>query len=153
MPAVKRLRWSATIDAPVANVVASMIDPDGYRDWTSVFAEGSYYEGSWQQGDTIRFLSPKGEGIVAEIAEHRPNAFISIRHLGFTANGVDDFDSEAVRAWAPAYENYTFEPTATGTTLTVELDVTEDFEKYMTDTWPKALDRLKALCESGSARA
>jgi len=53
----------------------------------------------------------------------------------------------AVRAWAPAYENYTFTATPQGTKLTVDQDMTEDFEG-MVGTWPKALATLKALCES-----
>ena len=46
--------------------------------------------------------------MVSEIAENKPNEFISIRHLGYIANGIEDTQSEAIRAWAPAYENYTF---------------------------------------------
>jgi hypothetical protein len=54
--------------------------------------------------------------------------------------------SEAIRAWAPAYENYTFTATPQGTKLTVEQDITEDFES-MEEAWPMALEKLKALCE------
>jgi hypothetical protein len=39
--------------------------------------------------------------MIAEIAEHRPNEFISIRNLGFIAKGVEDTGSDAVRARAP----------------------------------------------------
>ena len=85
--------------------------------------------------------------MVAEIAENRPNAFISIRHLGFIAKGVEDTSSEAVRSWAPAYENYTFEAVAGGTRVVVDQDVTAEFEHYMNEAWPRALASLKALCE------
>jgi uncharacterized protein YndB with AHSA1/START domain len=145
---VKRIQFTVDIAAPVATVFRRMLDPESYRDWTSAFAEGSYYLGSWQQGQKIRFLAPSGEGMVAEIAEHRANEFISIRHLGSIANGVEDTQSEAVRAWAPAYENYTFEATAQGTRLVIDQDVTGDFEQYLSQAWPKALERLKVLCES-----
>jgi hypothetical protein len=33
------------------------------------------------------------------------------------------------------------------TTVTVDLDTTEDFIDYMNETYPKALDKLKELCE------
>jgi len=154
MASVKRIQFSIVIAAPPAQVFGAVIGPDSYRQWTSAFTEGSYFEGSWQEGQRIRFLAPSGEGMVAEIAEHRPNEFISIRHLGFIAHGVEDTTSEAVRAWTPAYENYTFVATAQGTRFVVDQDVTAEFEAYMTEAWPKALALLKALCEQpGATRA
>jgi hypothetical protein len=151
MPAVKRLRFTTIIEAPVSRVYALMIEPESYRNWTSAFAEGSTYEGSWAQGQQIRFLSPSGDGMVAEIVENRCNEFISIRHLGFVAQGIVDTDSEAVRAWAPAYENYSFEAVPQGTRVVVDQDHTDEFEGFMKETWPKALARLKALCEGQGA--
>lgn len=61
-------------------------------------------------------------------------------------DGVEDTSSEAIRAWSPAYENYTLTATPQGTKLTVDQDITEDFES-MPEAWPKALETLKALCE------
>lgn len=151
MPGTTRLQFTIDIAAPVPQVFQTMLDPDGYRHWTTPFAEGSYYEGHWQPGQRIRFLSPSGHGMVSEIAEHRVNAFTSIRHLGYVADGVEDTESDAIRAWAPAYENYSFTATAAGTHLVVDQDATDAFAQYVTEAWPKALQRLKALCESGSA--
>ena len=150
MPTSKRLQFSTDIAAPVSTVFQTMLDPQSYREWTTPFCEGSYYEGVWRQGEKIRFLAPSGDGMVSEIAEHRPNAFTSIRHLGMISQGVEDTQSDAVRAWAPAYENYSFTATPTGTRLVVDQDVTENFEAYIVEAWPKALQRLKALCESSS---
>ncbi len=147
----KRLQFTTDITAPADTVFRLMLDSDAYRDWSSAFAEGSYYEGSWQQGQTIRFMSPSGDGMVSEIAERRQNQFVSIRHRGLIAQGVEDTESPASRAWAPAYENYSFIPTATGTRVVVDQDVTAEFEQYIVDAWPKALTRLKALCEAAPA--
>lgn len=147
MPSLKRIQFVTFIEAPASRVYERMIDPESYKDWTSVFADGSYYEGSWAQGERIRFMSPSGDGMLSEIAENRANAFISIRHLGFIAQGVEDTTSEQAKAWAPAYENYTFEAQPGGTRLVIDQDVSEAFEGYITEAWPKALARLKALCE------
>jgi uncharacterized protein YndB with AHSA1/START domain len=149
MPNLKKLQFSINIAAPVAKVYDLMIGDASYRDWTSAFMEGSRFEGSWAQGERIRFLAPSGEGMVAEIAENKPHEFISVRHLGSIANGVEDTQSESVRAWAPAYENYRFTATPEGTTLTIEQDTVAEYEDYMNNAWPKALERLKTLCESG----
>ena len=144
----KMLRYSTFIAAPPARVWDRMLAPDSYREWTGGFVEGSRYEGSWDAGQRVRFLAPTGEGMVAEIVENRPGEFVSIRHLGeIRQDGTVDCDSEAVRAWAPAYENYRFVPRDGGTELQVEMDVMPPYEAFMDAAWPRALALLKALCE------
>jgi hypothetical protein len=32
----------------------TMLSPDGYRVWTAAFTEGSYFSGSWEQGQKIQ---------------------------------------------------------------------------------------------------
>lgn len=149
MPALKRLQFTTTIHAPVPVVWRRMLEPESYRQWTSAFAEGSTYAGSWDQGAQIRFLGPSGDGMVSEIAENREHEFLSIRHLGFLADGVEDTTSDAVRAWAPAYENYTFIAVPEGTKLVIDQDIPAEWEEHMAGAWPKALALLKASSEAG----
>ena len=148
MSTVQKQHHSIVIAAPAEQVYTTMIDPEAYKRWTAAFAEGSYFQGSWEKGARILFLSPTGCGMLATIAENRPFEYISIRHLGeIDANGVEDTESEKVRAWAPAHENYTFTEVDGGTEVAVEMDVVADWEEYMKETWPKALVLLKDLCE------
>ena len=83
-----------------------------YRKWSSAFHPDSCFEGGWEKGDRIYFLtcnkSNEKEGMIAEIAESRKYSFISVKHLGYISGGVEDTSSEKVRQFAPAYENYTF---------------------------------------------
>lgn len=145
---LKRFQCSVDIAAPPFKVYQMLIGPESYKQWTSAFGDGLYFEGSWQKSERIRFLTPDGHGVISEIAEVRPNEFLSVRHLGYiNDDGVEDTSSEAIRAWAPAYENYTFTATPQGTKLTVDQDITDDFES-MPEAWPKALEQLKALCEN-----
>lgn len=139
--------YEILIQAPREHVWRTMLQSPTYDRWTATFCEGSRFEGSWNEGQRIRFFGPDGQGMVAEIAENRPNQFISIRHLGFVANSIEDTESEAVRAWAPAYENYTLLAVPGGTKLVIDLDLFGEFEDFMAEAWPKALARLKALCE------
>jgi uncharacterized protein YndB with AHSA1/START domain len=136
------------IQAPRERVWATMLRSPTYEQWTSAFCEGSRFEGSWEQGEPIRFLDPAGNGMVSEIAEHRPAEFVSIRHLGFIENGQEDTTSDAVRAWAPCFENYTFTDEGGGTRLRVDLDAFGGYEDMMARLWPPALEKLKHLCES-----
>lgn len=144
---MKTQHFDIHIQAPRERVWATMLQSPTYEQWTSAFCEGSRFEGSWKQGETIRFLGPGGNGMVSEIAEHRPAEFVSIRHLGFIENGQDDTTSDAVRAWAPCHENYTATDENGGTRLRVDTDVFGEYEDMMATTWPRALQSLKALCE------
>jgi uncharacterized protein YndB with AHSA1/START domain len=80
MAALKRLQWSVDIAAPASMVYQILVAPESYTRWASAFGEGLYFKGSWQKGQTIRFMTPGGDGVVSDIAENRPNEFISLRH-------------------------------------------------------------------------
>jgi uncharacterized protein YndB with AHSA1/START domain len=150
MSTLKRLRFAERIRAPVELVWQRMLSPDSYRAWTAAFCEGSHFEGSWDQGSTIRFLGPSGDGMLSTIAENRPCEFISIQHLGQVVGGVEK-RGEAAAGWAGAFENYTFRRLGDGTEVIVEQDVLEDHAPFMREVWPRALQKLKALCESSGA--
>ena len=144
---MKTLHFSIDIRASRQTVWDTMLGRESYRLWTATFAEGSYFEGTWDAGTRMRFLVPTGEGMVAEVAEHRPQEFLSLRHVGFVKDGVEDTESEMVKAWTPAYENYTLSYEGLSSRLAIDIDVTPEFEEYMTKVWPAALAALKRLCE------
>jgi hypothetical protein len=144
---MKSLQFSTRILAHPKTVWDVMIAQETYRVWTSEFADGSYFEGSWNKGERIRFLTPGGRGMVSVIEESRPYEFISIKHLGEIKDGVEDTESGAVRAWAPAFENYAFSSDGASTEVKIDIQITPEFEAYMQNTWPKALAKLKDICE------
>lgn len=145
---MKKLHFAIRIDAPRERVWETMLSKSTYEVWTTPFCEGSTYEGSWGEGDRIRFLAPGGEGMVSVIAESRPNEFVSIRHVGVLKAGVEDTESDAVTLWAGAVENYAFVLVNGRTEVRVEQDMLDEHAKYMTDKWPAALAKLKELCEA-----
>ena len=67
------LHFDIRIAAPREHVWRTTLYSPTYERWTATFSEGSHYEGSWEAGTPIRFLGPDGGGMVAEIAEHRPD--------------------------------------------------------------------------------
>ena len=144
---MRKLTFSTTINAPAERVWRTMLDDATFREWSSEFQEGSYAVTDWKEGSKALFLTPKGEGMVSRIAVHRPNEFLSIEHLGEVKNGVEDTDSDAAKEWAGARENYSLRKIDGGVTLTVEMDVTDKFRTYFEETWPKALGKLKQICE------
>lgn len=152
MPNLRPLRHSVVIRAPREAVWDAMLGPGTYRDWTAPFCEGSYYEGSWGAGDRIRFLAPNGDGMTSVIAESRRPEYVSIKHLGMIKDGVEDTTGPAAAAWAPAFENYAFAEVDGGTEVTVDLESAPEWEAFMNEAWPKALARLKEICEGGTPR-
>ncbi len=146
----KRLQFQETIGAAPEQVWDTMLEDSTYRIWTEAFSEGSHFVGSWDEGASIHFLGPNGDGgMASRIAESRRPEFLSIEHIGFVTAGVVDTESESVKAWLPAFENYTFRAVSAGTDVIVEIDVTDEYAVYFLGTWPKALTRLKELCETG----
>lgn len=145
---MKKSRHSIKISAPPSTVWRVLLEDESYRAWTAIFAEGSYFEGDWSTGSTIRFLTPEKDGMVGVIAENREHEFVSIKHLGYVYKGVDDMESDAVKAWAPAYENYTLIEVEGGTELVVDMEVTSAEEGYFEDVMPKALKIIKKLAET-----
>lgn len=151
---MQKLHWSITINAPREKVWHTMLDDATYRQWTKAFDENSHYKGDWSQGSEILFLGPnengKEGGMISQIAENRPNEFISIKHIGMIKDGVRDTTSDEVKKWTPAFENYTFTDKAGGTELTIGLDVAQEYKDMFEEMWPKALQKLKELAESNS---
>lgn len=145
---MRDLHFSIDIAAPAARVWDCMFDPIAYRDWTRAFAEGSYYDGVWAAGRRLRFLDPQGFGMEAVVDDCVPHERLSLRLVGEIRDGRPVPDSPLHRH--PARETYAFAPTAPGTTrLAVQLQAWNDgFLAFLTETWPVALQRLKALAES-----
>jgi hypothetical protein len=112
------------------------------------FYEGSYAVTDWKKGSKVLFLGQGGGGMVATIEENIPNEFMSIKHLGEVKDGVEDTESESVKEWAGAHENYTLKTVNGQTELTIDMDLSEEFEKMFSDIWPKALAKVKELAEA-----
>ncbi len=151
---MKKLQFKVSINAPVTTVYDFMLGTKSkstYEQWTSLFNPTSTYEGSWDKGSKILFVGvdEKGEkgGMVSRIAENVPNRFVSIQHYGLLQADKEITEGPEVEKWANGYENYSFEETKGTTTVTVDLDTTEDFLEYMNETYPQALGKLKELCE------
>jgi len=145
---MKQLEFSIQISAPKEKVWRTLLEDKTYRQWTSVFNEGSYAVGDWSEGSKVLFLSADGKGLSSMVAKHVQNEFISIQHLGVIANGVEDFNSPETKKWSGALENYSVNENDGITELLVEMDSIEDYEVYFRETWPKALQKVKQLSET-----
>jgi 4-hydroxy-3-methylbut-2-enyl diphosphate reductase IspH len=151
---MEKLKFTVSIKAAankVFDVMLGISNKSTYEQWTALFNPTSTYEGSWEKGSKILFVGTddKGEkgGLVSEISEYIPNQFVSIRHYGLVKANEEITQGPDVEKWANGNENYSFVENNGITTVTVELDTTEEFLDYMRQTYPKALDKLKEICE------
>lgn len=148
---LETIHFEILIIAAPEKVYSMMLDKKFYNEWTSVFNPTSNFEGSWEKGAEIRFVGTDKDGnkggMISRIEENIPNKFVSIHHLGIISNGKEIMEGPEVDAWAGAHENYTFENQNGNTLLKVDLDSNQMFKQYFSETYPKALERLKTICE------
>ena len=152
---MEKLQYTIKINAPVQKVYDLMLGishKTTYEQWTAMFNPTSTYEGNWNKGSKMLFVGfdeqgNKG-GMVSEIAENSANEYVSIRHYGLVQANVEITSGPQVEKWANGYENYTFQEKNGVTDIVIELvGLTEDLKEYMNDSWPKALEKLKEICE------
>lgn len=149
---MEKINFSTDINASREKVWEMLWNLDAYRAWTSAFTEGSYAKtDNWKEGSKVLFLDPKGSGMVSMVAANKPNEYMSFKHLGEVKDGVEDTTSDSVKAWAGATENYTLKGDNGTTTLSVDMDITDEYKEMFEKMWPKALEKVKALAE-GTAK-
>lgn len=154
---LNKLNFEIEIMSSIEKVWGKMLGDEGYRVWTLEFNPGgSYYkkdhEGEFVVGENVDFLGPddKGQlgGMISRVADVRKNEFISFEHLGYNMNGVRDTESEEIKKLFPSFENYTFEKIDNNQTkVKVFMESDPKYTEMFKDLWPKALKRLKEICE------
>jgi uncharacterized protein YndB with AHSA1/START domain len=145
---MKKLVYKINIEAPKQKVWNTMLQPDSYKKWVASSWPGSFYKGSWEQGEQIRFIGKDGSGTLAQIKDLNLYKNIDAEHIAILLNGVvEDTTSDLARNWVGITEKYTFSETDGKTELTVTINTNPEWEKMFDDGWPNALMKLKELCE------
>lgn len=148
---MERVNYQIIINAPPADVYRTMLNKKAYTEWTSVFNPDSHFEGTWEKGEKMLFIGTDGNGdiggMVSRIKENIAGKLVSIEHIGFYRNGKEIFTGADVEKWTGGIEEYFFEEKNGKTHLSVFLDVDEEMRDYFSKTYPKALEKLKDICE------
>ena len=150
---MEKLQFRISIDAPPEKVWDILWNDASYREWTSVFSEGSKVETDWKKGSKVLFLDGSGEGMVSRIEDLIPNEFMSFKHLGMVKDGVEDFSSDKVKEWTGSMENYTLKNVNGKTELLMDMDVTGEYKDHLQTAFPKALNKVKELAEKSKVAA
>ena len=140
---MKKLEFTFEILASKEKVWEALWKGENYRKWCAVFHEGSNYKSDLQEGSEILFLGSNGDGMYAVIEKMLPFQKMYFLHKGEYKNGekqVGTFGDEAI-------ERYDLLENDGKTSLSVTMNVPEDYIPYFADTFPKALEIVKEIAE------
>lgn len=144
---MERLQFSTTIHAPIERVWKTLWGKDTYPQWSSAFTKNGSIQAEWKKGSKTIFFDGNGQGMVAEIVELKAGEFVSFKHEGILKDGESDSSMAVAEGWFGALENYSLRTIEDMTEVIVEHDVTEEHRPRFVELWPKALRRLKEMCE------
>lgn len=140
---MKKLEFTIEIQAPKEKVWEALWKDENYRNWTSVFQEGSYYESDLLEGSEIQFLSPGGNGMFGMVEKVVPYEKMYFLHKGDVKEG----EKQAETYGDEAIERYDLTEKGNHTELTATLNAPDEYLTYFADVFPKALEKLKLLAE------
>ena len=142
-----RLQFSIEIQADESKIWKALWEDENYRDWTSLFYEGSYYlADSWEVGGEIMFLAPDRSGIYSIIETYVPNKIVQFKHIGSVLDGKKQPIDQEAKKWSGAKESYSLKEGVGFITLIIEIDVLNEHIGFMSTRIPLALERIKENC-------
>jgi uncharacterized protein YndB with AHSA1/START domain len=144
---IEKLVFKTTIGATAEKVWKVLWDKDQYQLWTEPFTVGSYYSGEIAQGNRIHFLTPEGHGMYSDVAWVKENEQVVFLHIGEMKNFKELPGDEKTEKWTRSSESYLLLPSKEGVLLRVEVDCDPQYLDSMREMFPKALQKIKELCE------
>jgi uncharacterized protein YndB with AHSA1/START domain len=142
------IEFTIQIQTSKQKVWETMFHPDTYLEWSNAGWKGSTFKGTWAEGERMKFISPSGEGTLVTLVSHKPYEYSHAKHIAVLLKGdVEDFESELAKGWIGIHERYTFAEEKGVTTLKINITTTAEWEGMFNDGWPKALKKLKEICE------
>ncbi len=143
-----QLFFKTNIAAAKQKVWETMLHPVTYKEWVDAAWPGSFFEGEWKESGHLRFISEDGSGTLATLAEHKPYDYSFAKHIAvLNPGGIEDRESDVAKRWIGTAERYTFTGKNGKTELQVELTINPEWAQMFNDGWPKALAKLKEICE------
>lgn len=140
---METLSFEVQINATPQKVWSVLWNDISYRQWTSAFMEGSFYQGTLEEGSIVKFLDPNNNGLYSRVEKNDPFKEMKFLHLGEIYAGV-----EAEQNWGEATETYILEETDPGTLLKGIIQTPGEFKSFFEEKFPKALGIVKNLSEN-----
>lgn len=145
---METLQFKVEINAPATKVWNVLWDDETYRKWTLAFCDGSYAVSNWNEGDTIHFLAPNGDGMYSKIHKKIDHKFMSFNHIGNIKNYEEMPVDEETKDWCNSFESYELTEENGKTTVLVSIDALEAYISFFNTTMPRAMGIVKDLSEN-----
>lgn len=146
--AIKTISKFIEINAPATEVWDIIFHDDTYRVWREAFTPGSYAATDWQTGSQIMFLDATKNGLLADVTESNPPHMMAIQFRGAVSDGKPDYDSSYAHDYHGAKEIYRLNEESGTCRLEIAADVPERYYLRMSESWDKALLKIKELAET-----
>ena len=144
---INRLEFSIDIQAEKTTIWKALWNDSSYREWAGVFFEGSYaVTNNWKEGSKVHFLASDKSGIYSIIEKHIPDKMIQFKHIGNVVEGKEQPIDDETKKWSGTTEVYKLREGNGPNTLEVEIDVLDEHLEFMTNAFPKALEKIKNNC-------
>lgn len=140
---MEQLSYEIEINAEPEKVWSVLWSDITYRQWTTAFTEGSFYEGALEENSIVKFLDPKNNGMYSRVIKVIPNEEITFLHLGEIYEGI-----EVAQEWGDATEAYFLEENDEGTLLRTVINTPAEFKSFFEEKFPKAMNIVKHLSEN-----
>lgn len=141
---MKEMQFTIDIHAPKEIVWNTLWQDKTLREWSGIVDPGTYMVGELEEGKTVQFNSAEGYGVTSLVAELKPYEFVLFKHQADTQDvGERSRDDQ----WTGGSESYTLVENNGITTLTLVFDVPTELEEIMSQSYPKALNKVKELAE------
>ncbi len=137
------LNFEIEINASPEKVWSVLWADISFRQWTSAFTKGSFYEGTLEEGSIVKFLDPDNNGMYSRVEKNIPNEEMKFLHLGEIYDGV-----ETAQEWGEATETYILEENEEGVLLKIIINTSDEFKEFFEAKLPLALSNVKHLSEN-----
>ena len=139
---MKLLEYTIQINTTPEKVWDVLFTQDNYKKWASAMNEGTYFEGTWEEGTIMKFLDPKNNGMYNLVEKNIPNKQLSMKHLGWILEG-----ELSPQGWEDSTVEYVLEPKDNGTLLIGKVNSLDEFVDFFNSKYPKNFENIKNLAE------
>ncbi len=146
---MKNYEFTVSIDADANTVWDALWKAENYLQWAKVFSPETYADNyDWKEGNIVKFLGKDNNGMYAVIEEHVPALQMTFKYLGEIVDGKEvPFEMHQTKELGGT-ESYLLRPQEMGTDLNVEVVFPEEYEDFLKEKYPLALQKIKEIAES-----
>ena len=139
---MKLLVFGIEINASPDHIWEVLFTQDSQRIWDSAVNEGTYFEGNWEEGSTMKFLDPENNGMYNFVTRNSQGKELAMKHLGWILDGA-----LSPQNWEDSTVTYLLEPSENGTLLKVQVNSLDEFVDFFNSKYPQNLEKVKELSE------